>query len=118
MTLALLSTGGGAWLDGARRFEWAFWAALGVLVATGVGLVASYGAALPGTDTRWGATLAVKLALVALVAAVSLVRTMHLVRLGLMTRGSPRVAPLRALYALTASLGLVVLVLAQLLAHG
>lgn len=46
----------------ATGYEWLFWAALGVLVLTGVGNLGALGA--PGPATRWGQVLLAKLALV------------------------------------------------------
>ncbi|MGH2369859.1 MAG: hypothetical protein ACRDI2_16890, partial [Chloroflexota bacterium] len=48
----------GAWPAAlARRYEWGFWPAVGLLAMTGIGNLAVFGAALPGGQTDWGGRL-------------------------------------------------------------
>lgn len=63
--------------DAARLYEWAFWAAAGVSVLTGVGNAAVHGLR-GGLGTTWGALFAVKLALVLAGLAVAAYRTLAL----------------------------------------
>ena len=98
----------------ALRFEWLFWGAFGVSVATGVGNAGAFGASLPATDTRWGTVFGYKLAAVIVLGALSMVRTLSVAR---SVGGSAR-ALLSRLYAWSAALGTTVVVLAEVLAHG
>ncbi|WP_255196426.1 CopD family protein [Halorarius litoreus] len=107
-------------LSTAVGYEWLFWGAMGLVVATGVGNLGALGAGVEGPGTAWGQTLAVKLFVVLLFFLGSVVRTA-------IVDGIDRVpvahnAAIRTLlarsYALTAlSLGVVV-ALAEVLAHG
>lgn len=78
----------------ARRYEYGFWLAAALLVVTGAGNVGALAPAVPAPDTRWGRTFAGKLAAVALLFCVSLVRTTLVAR-----RDRP---PARGWYAATA----------------
>lgn len=114
----------------ARRYEWAFWAALGTLVLTGVGNLGSLG--VPGPATEWGRTLLVKLSLVVVLLCVSVVRTLSVVRAEERLdeerfEGEPSDDPidptalrryLGRAYAVTFGFLLVIVVLAEVLAHG
>lgn len=102
-------------LSVARGYEWLFWAAVGTLVATGVGNLGAFGGTLPGG--RWRTTLDLKLGVVVVVLVGSALRATLLARLR--TRSHPTAGRLlRASYGLTAA-GLVVLLsLAAVLAHG
>lgn len=102
----------GGWEAGARRVEWAWWGALGVLLATGVGNLGAYGEALPAADSAWGVVLLAKLATVLLLVGVGLARTL---RLTLHAGGASHP---RGMYGATGALGMVALALALLLAHG
>lgn len=62
-----------------RRFECGFWAALGVLLATGVGNLGALGAPEPGT--RWGGLFTAKLLVVLAVVLGSFLRTAVVLRL-------------------------------------
>ena len=105
----------------AQRYEWLFWAALGVLVATGVGNLAQFGEGLPDPATAWGRRLMLKLLLVLLLAAISVARALYVARLvdaaPALAGDGPRRA-LRNVYALTALLAAAVLAFATWLAHG
>ena len=59
-----------------RAFEWGSWASLGVVVATGVGNLAHFGASLPEPRSEWGKELTLKLGLVLAFLAFSAVRTL------------------------------------------
>jgi uncharacterized membrane protein len=98
----------------ATAYEWVFWTALAVLVATGVGNLGAFALSLPGG--RWGAVLAGKLALVLAVLALSTLRTVAVCRLR--DGASVRPGAIRRWYGAT-TLGLVALVgAAEVLAHG
>ncbi|MFD1597443.1 CopD family protein [Halobellus rarus] len=100
-----------------RRYEWLFWGALGVSIATGVGNLGTLGP--PGPTTRWGSILTFKLLVVAGVVVLSAVRSLAVGRLG--DSGAVRSIArgrLRVLYAATGwALGAIV-ALAEVLAHG
>ena len=106
---------GASALSVARGYEWLFWAAVGTLVMTGVGNLGAFAPTLPGG--RWRTTLDAKLALLVVVLVGSAVR----VRLLSRVRREPSAAAtavLRRAYGATA-VGLVVLLtLAEVLAHG
>ena len=118
LTWALLRAGRPD-LDGAlfvaRGYEWLFWAAVGTLVATGIGNVGAFAPTLPGG--RWRTTLDLKLGLVVVVLVGSALRAILLARLR--NRPAPTAGRLlQVSYGLTAA-GLVVLLsLAAVLAHG
>jgi uncharacterized membrane protein len=97
----------------ARSYEWLFWAAVGVLVTTGVGNLGAFAPTLPGG--RWRTTLDLKLGLFVLVLCGSAVRVCLLSRI---ERESGSTRLLRRAYGATA-VGLVgLLTLAEVLAHG
>src|SRR6478672_8957603 len=64
----------------AVAYEWIFWAAAGVTVASGVGNLGLKGDGLLGAKTGWGTALSIKLALVLTLLAVSLVRSEVVIR--------------------------------------
>ena len=105
-------------LEIAQRYEWIFWAAIGVQAMTGVGNLGAFGQGLPGPTTAWGLRLTVKLVVVLALAVLSLPRTLAVAVL--MNRppesGKSQLVP--SLYAATVMLVLVVVVLAVWLAHG
>jgi uncharacterized membrane protein len=101
----------------ATGYEWVFWASLGVMVVTGVGNLGAAG--VPAPATRPGTILTAKLLSVLAVVVGSFLRT--LVVLELRAHADPRLADavlLRRLYAVTAGALLVVVALAEVLAHG
>jgi len=59
-----------------RAFEWGSWASLGVVIATGVGNLAYFGASLPEPRSEWGRELTLKLGLVLAFLVFSAVRTL------------------------------------------
>ncbi|MBV0923926.1 CopD family protein [Halomicroarcula limicola] len=109
-------------LAAARRYEWLFWGALGVLVLTGVGNLGALG--VPGPTTDWGRTLLAKLLAVLGVVLGSAIRTLVVVRAG-ERNGSGADTMNMALrgtlgrsYGVTAGALLALVVLAEVLAHG
>jgi putative copper export protein len=99
----------------ATGYEWAFWVAIGVMLATGVGNLGALGA--PGPETDWGRVLTMKLALVFVLVLGSFPRTLAVLRLR--RDGSETgTTALRRTYAATTALLLVVVALAEVLAHG
>jgi uncharacterized membrane protein len=100
----------------ATRFEWLFWASLGLMVVTGVGNLGTLGP--PAPETRWGTILTVKLLVVLAVGLGSAVRSLAVGRLR--ARGADAAARgvLRRLYAATAWSLVLVVGLAEVLAHG
>jgi uncharacterized membrane protein len=100
-----------------ERYEWLFWGSLALIVATGVGNLGAYGEGLPGPETAWGQQLQSKVGLVVLLMLTSMVRTFTVVRL---SKGGAeaRRGALRNLYGVTALLGVLIVALAELLAHG
>lgn len=104
----------------AASYEWLFWGALGVLVATGVGNLGAMAPGVLGPDTGWGRTLAVKLIAVLGFLLLSAIRTALVDRLEHRSL-APAVTTRRLLarsYAATALYLGVVVALAEVLAHG
>ena len=100
-----------------RAYEWIFAAALALLVATGIGNLGAFGLGLPPAGERWGTVLTVKLLSVVALTAFGAVRALALV----VASEHPRTTTsrgLRAAYLVTAADSLVILVLAEVLAHG
>jgi uncharacterized membrane protein len=100
----------------ATRFEWLFWASLGLLVVTGVGNLGTLGP--PGPATRWGTVLTVKLVVVLAVGLGSAVRSLAARRLRDRGADASARASLRRLYAATAWSLVLIVALAEVLAHG
>jgi hypothetical protein len=98
----------------AATCETVFWGALGVVVATGVGNLGALAPAVP--RGRWGATLLGKLGLVLVVLVGSAVRTAAVRRVA--RSPDPTTTTLERGYALTTLALVVVLALAEVLAHG
>lgn len=96
----------------ARRYEYAFWAALAVLVLTGVGNVGAAAPAVPRPESPWGRQFTLKLLAVALFVAFSLVRT------GVVARRRTDATVERGWYAATAAWVAVLVGLGVVLAHG
>jgi uncharacterized membrane protein len=65
----------------AIAYEWMFWAAVGIAVATGVGNLGLKGDGLLAASTGWGTALSIKLVLVLTLLAMSLVRSNVVIRL-------------------------------------
>lgn len=103
-----------------QAYEWLFWGAAGVVVAAGVGNLGALAPAVSGGG--WGATLALKLPLVAALLVLSLARTLLVVdgrgtNAGASDVPSSHVALTRAYAATTLLLALLV-ALGEVLAHG
>ena len=103
--------GADAW---ARAYEWLFWGAAGVSVATGVGNLGALGDAMPAPDTGWGGALRWKLVLLLAGLPVAALRTL-VARADLDGRAGRALA---ALHAATSAGVLAALVLGQEMAHG
>lgn len=102
----------------ALAYERLFWAAAGILVMTGVGNLGAFGRALPEPGTEWGSALTLKLVAVALLLAVSLPRTLAVLRLErAASEGLAVGGVLRAVYAGTAVLLGAIVLIAEVLAH-
>lgn len=107
-------------LSTATSYEWLFWAAIGTIVATGVGNLGTLAPGIPGPGTGWGLTLAVKLPLVVVFVVGSTVRTVlvdHVDRVPVSHNAAIN-RTLRRSYAATALYLVGVVLLAEVLAHG
>jgi len=103
-------------VDVAERYEWIFWAAIGVQVMTGVGNLGAFGDALPPSDSAWGTKLIVKLVAVLALAILSVPRTIAVVAMA--GDNAPRPRLLSALYGGTTVMVVAIAGLAVWLAHG
>lgn len=101
-------------LDVAVRYEQLFWAAAGLLVMTGVGNLGAFGAGLPEPATEWGRTFTTKLWLIAALVALSLPRSLTVLRAA---AASAPGKSLRTVYAATTAALAVIVALAISLAH-
>ena len=95
-----------------RTYEWLFWGAAGALAMTGVGNLGAIGRGLPDAGTAWGSTLALKLLFVLALFGLSALRTLAV------CAGERRIGALRVGYGATVVWSLVVVALAEVLAHG
>jgi hypothetical protein len=102
--------------DVAERYEWIFWAAIGLQVMTGVGNLGAFGEALPSSASGWGTKLIVKLVAVLALAVISVPRTLAVVAMA----GGKTARPdlLSAFYGGTTALVVGIAGLAVWLAHG
>ena len=98
------------------RYEQLFWAALGVIVMTGVGNLGAFGLALPSPATSWGNTFIVKISAVVLLIAISLPRSLVVARLAGGAQASA--TTMRWLYGGTAGVVAGIAALAVWIAHG
>jgi putative copper export protein len=100
-------------------YEWGFWLATGLIVATGIGNLGALGEGLPGPETSWGAKLTLKLSLVIIALVVSALRTvaLYLVTAADLPLTRRQACNLTSLYGMTAVLIVAVLGLAVSLAH-
>lgn len=108
-----------------RAYEWTFWGGLGVAVMTGVGNLGAFAGALPGTGSRWGVLLTLKLALLVALAFLGVLRALLALRASAEAEAdapammAPRAR--RALfmaYGATAAVLLLMALLAVVMAHG
>ena len=102
-----------------EAYEYGFWAAMGLVVATGVGNIAHFGDGLPGLESTWGGRFVAKLGVVGVLLALSAVRVLalHLVSAAPPELQRFRVGALEGMYGATAALGLGAGGLAIALAH-
>lgn len=107
----------GAVLGIAAIYERAFWAAVGVLVMTGIGNAAAFGSDLPAPGSSWGAAFMAKLFGVAALALLSVPRTVAIVHLRAAATADAG-APLARLYGATAIVLVAILAVAVWLTHG
>ncbi|KTG07529.1 CopD family protein [Haloferax profundi] len=100
----------------ATHYEWLFWGTMAVMVVTGVGNLGSLGP--PGPTTRWGTLLTAKLGVVTVFVVGSFVRTLAV--LTTRRRGVARVGEdrFRQFYSSTSVTLVLVVALAEVLAHG
>jgi hypothetical protein len=106
-------------LAAAGTYEWFFWAAIGLLVMTGIGNLGAFGVGLPPGEMAWGGRFIVKLVAVLIFLPGSLVRSLLVLHLGTTRPPAPRSRRLlRGGYAGTALYTAVVLGAAVVLAHG
>ncbi|MPZ14017.1 MAG: hypothetical protein GEU73_06270 [Chloroflexi bacterium] len=108
-------------LDVAVRYEWLFWAAMGLLIMTGVGNLGVLGRSLPGPETSWGQKLTIKLMLAAILMLGSVLRTILTAVLHADSRRSESgkaLAVMRTSYGATVVLSVLVVLMALALAHG
>jgi hypothetical protein len=103
-------------VDVAQRYEWIFWAAIGVQAMTGVGNLGGFGDALPPSESAWGTKLIVKLVAVLALAILSVPRTIAVVAMA--GDQTPRPGLLSALYGGTTAIVVGIAGLAVWLAHG
>lgn len=99
----------------AVRYEQVFWAAFGVVVMTGVGNLGAFGPSLPAPSTDWGGTFVAKITFVAILAALSLPRSIVVARIA--DDAGASLSTLRGLYGATAVAVAVIAALAVWLAH-
>lgn len=100
----------------AERYEWIFWAAIGLQVMTGVGNLGAFGNALPPPESAWGTKLTIKLVAVLALAVFSVPRTLVVA-----ARSEADTTPhlsLPLLYGITTVIVIGILGLAVWLAHG
>lgn len=105
----------------AATYEWLFWAGAGLLVLTGVGNLGAMAPAVPGPGTTWGTAFSIKLVGVFGLLVGSVVRTLGVV--GLLVSPPGRSGPgtserLRVGYAATTIYLFLVVLVAEVLAHG
>ncbi len=115
LTLRLKTVDDTTAVQAAERYEWVFWAAVGLQVMTGVGNLGAFGDSLPAPGSAWGLKLTIKLLAVLALAAFSVPRT---IAVAVMATGTPRASLLQVLYGTTTAYTLGILGLAVWLAHG
>jgi uncharacterized membrane protein len=112
--------GDGVLLELVKVYEWAFWAAVAMVVITGLGNLGRFGEGLPEPGSEWGQDLMLKFLLVLSFLMVSLVRTFSVALVLLQDASSELESSsngLARLYWLTAALLAGVLASAVALAH-
>ena len=106
----------GVVVEVAERYEWIFWAAIGVQLMTGVGNLGAFGESLPPPASGWGTKLIVKLVAVLALAVLSVPRTLAVVAMA--GDKKPRLSLVSALYGGTTAMVVGIAGLAVWLAHG
>jgi uncharacterized membrane protein len=104
----------------AERYEWLFWGAVGLLVATGIGNLGAFGNTLPDRLTPWGGKMMIKLFTVLFFLLLSMLRTLLIIRFSFAESGvvsAPQSKTFQFLYAGTALYLAAVLLAAVALAH-
>lgn len=102
----------------AMAYERLFWGAAGVLVMTGVGNLGAFGRALLEPGTGWGTALVVKLVAVGALLALSLPRSLAVLRLERRSAEGAAIGdPLRGIYGTTVGLLALIVFVAEVLAH-
>jgi putative copper export protein len=100
-------------------YEWGFWLAAGLIVATGIGNLGAFHDSLPGPETEWGTKLTIKLTIAGILLAVSALRTISVYLVA--SAGPPptrrQVGSLSNLYGVTAVFIVATLGFAVSLAH-
>lgn len=102
-----------------QAYEFGFWAAIGLLAATGIGNIAHFGDALPAPDSAWGGRFLLKMYLVLMLMLLSAIRViaLHLVTVAPPQIQSRRIGTLEGLYGATAALAAAIGGTAVALAH-
>lgn len=99
-------------------YEWVSWAAIGLVVMTGVGNLGHFGEALPGPESEWGRELTLKLALVGVFLAFSALRSIGVALHRLRPEPRVEVPPtLQGMYGATAVFVAGIMGVAIALAH-
>ena len=108
----------GTLLDLMQAYEWASWAAIGLVIMTGVGNLGHLGDALPDPGSEWGRELTMKLGLVGVFLVFSAVRSLSVTLAQLQPESRRGVPPaLQGMYAATAVFVAAVVGVAIALAH-
>lgn len=101
----------------AAGYERLFWGAAGVLVMTGIGNLGAFGRGLPFPATGWGETFVVKLWGVVALLAISLPRSLIVLRVVSSPATVDALGILRRAYGATVALLAIIVAVAELLAH-
>jgi putative copper export protein len=105
-------------LDLMQAYEWASWAAIGLVVMTGAGNLGHLGDALPDPNSQWGQRLTMKLGLVGVFLAFSAVRSLGVTLVQLRPEAQRSIpAALQGMYGATAVFVAAILGVAVALAH-
>ncbi|ELZ82297.1 hypothetical protein KU306_12385 [Haloferax larsenii] len=100
----------------ATGYEWVFWGTMAAMLVTGVGNLGTLGA--PGPATRWGSVLTLKLGVVAVFVVGSFLRTFVVLTVERHGISVLRRLTLGQFYGATAWLLVLLVGLAEVLAHG
>ncbi|WP_396612685.1 hypothetical protein ACH9L7_05260 [Haloferax sp. S1W] len=97
-------------------YEWVFWGAIAAMLVTGVGNLGALGA--PGPSTRWGSILTLKLGVVTVFVVGSFLRTFVVLTVERHSISALRRLTLEQAYGATAWTLVLLVGLAEVLAHG